>query len=178
MPVLSTTFGCLRPWESGDAPALANYGNNRKIWLNLRDGFPHPYTLENARSFLEHMAHQDPITFYAIATPQEAIGGIGISLNQDVHRLTAELGYWLAEPFWGRGIVSEAVTRFSRFSLDEFGLIRLYAEPYASNPASARVLEKAGYTLEGRMRASVFKDGRILDQMLYSLVRLPTQTDP
>lgn len=171
MTSILTSFGCIRPWEEQDAEALARYANNRKIWLNLRDGFPHPYTLEHARAFLLRMRGQNPPTFFAIATPEGAVGGIGVSLNQDVHRLTAELGYWLAEPYWGRGIMSEAVASFSDFAFERFGLVRIYAEPYATNPASGRVLEKAGFILEGRMRCSVLKDQQILDQLLYAKVR-------
>lgn len=173
---LPTSFGSIRPWNAGDAGALVKYGSNRKIWLNMRDGFPHPFTESSALGFLEAVGRQDPTTFFAIATPEEAIGGIGVSIGQDVHRFTAELGYWLAEPFWGKGIMSEAVARFSDFAMQQFGLVRIYAEPYAANPASGRVLEKAGFTLEGRLRCNVFKDGRVLDQWMYARVlpdRLP-----
>jgi RimJ/RimL family protein N-acetyltransferase len=151
--------------------ALVKYANNRKVWLNLRDAFPHPYTAASAAAFLEMVERQDPTRFFAIATPQEAIGSIGISLNQDVHRLTAEMGYWLAEPYWGKGIMTETVARFTDYAFARFPLVRIYAEPYAHNAASCRILEKAGYVLEGRLRGSVIKDGRILDQLLYAQVR-------
>jgi [ribosomal protein S5]-alanine N-acetyltransferase len=168
MLTISTSFGELRPWRHTDAEALVRYGNNRKVWLNLRDGFPHPYTPKDAQVFLERMTRSTPATMFAIATFEEAIGGIGFSPNQDVHRLTAELGYWLAEPYWGRGIMTEAVTKLTDYALEQFGLMRVYAEPYAPNTASCRVLEKAGYTLEGRLRNSVIKDGHILDQFMYA----------
>jgi ribosomal-protein-alanine N-acetyltransferase len=160
-----------RPWRADDAGALVKYANNRKVWLNLRDAFPHPYTAASAQSFLEMVGRQSPTTFFAIATPEEAIGGIGISINHDVHRLTAEMGYWLAEPYWGKGIMTETVTRFTEYAFNRFSLLRIYAEPYANNARSCRVLEKAGYTLEGRLRSSVFKDGQILDQLLYAQIR-------
>ena len=161
----------IRPWRTCDAGALAKYANNRKVWLNLRDAFPHPYTAASASAFLEMVARQNPTTFFAIATPQEAIGGIGISINHDVHRLTAEMGYWLAEPYWGNGIMTETVARFTEYAFENFSLVRIYAEPYAENASSCRVLEKAGYTLEGRLRSSVIKDGQILDQLLYAQIR-------
>jgi RimJ/RimL family protein N-acetyltransferase len=168
---LATSFGSIRPWTPQDRTALLKYAGNRKVWLTLRDGFPHPYTEADADRFFELVRNQEPLTFYAIATPDEAIGGIGITQNGDVHRLTAEMGYWLAEPYWGKGITSEAVTRFTEWAFDHFGLLRIYAEPFATNTSSCRVLEKAGFTLEGRMRSNVIKDGQILDQMLYAKVR-------
>ena len=138
-----------------DAAALRRYANNRKIWINLRDVFPHPYTLQDAIAFLGCVAQEKPETAFAIATPTEAIGGIGLRLGVDVHRKTAELGYWLGEPFWGRGIVSEALAAFTRYAFETFDLQRIYAEPFADNAASVRVLEKAGFTCEGRMRRSI-----------------------
>jgi ribosomal-protein-alanine N-acetyltransferase len=171
MEIITTSFGMLRHYQAGDAPALAKYGDNRKIWANMRDGFHSPYEEEHARAFLEGVAKQSPVTFFAIATPEELIGGIGISLGQDVHRLTAEIAYWLGEPFWGRGIVTEAVAKFSDYAYEKFGLVRIYAEPYATNLGSCRLLEKAGFTLEGRLRCSAIKEGRVIDQMMYARVK-------
>ena len=170
MPIM-TSYGMIRQWEESDVGALAKYANNRNIWLNLRDGFPYPYSRENAQAFLQTASCQNPVTFYAIATQEEAIGGIGITLNEDVHRLTAEMGYWLGEPYWGKGIMTETVTSFTDYVLEHFGLVRVYAEPYAYNASSCRVLEKAGFVLEGRMRSSVIKDGQITDQFLYARVK-------
>ena len=161
----------LRDWQEEDAPALAAHADNRKIWSNLRDQFPHPYRLEHAREFIRRAGEASPRTVFAIATDDEAIGSIGLMPGRDVHRFTAELGYWLAEPYWGRGIVTMAVQAAVLYAFEELGLRRVYAEPYATNPASARVLEKAGFRLEGRLRASVFKEGRVLDQLLYAIVR-------
>jgi ribosomal-protein-alanine N-acetyltransferase len=166
-----TSFGQIRTWQPSDWDALVKYANNRKIWLNLRDMFPHPYTIESAQAFLEMVAKQNPTTFFALANEQEAIGAIGLMLNQDVHRLTAELGYWMAEPFWGKGIVTEAVIKFCDFAFEHFQLILIYAEPYADNAASCRVLEKAGFALEGRLRCSAIKDGVVRDQIMYARVR-------
>ena len=117
------------------------------------------------------MSRQNPITFYAIATQEEAIGGIGITLNKDVHRLTAEMGYWLGESYWGKGIMTETVIKFTDYVFEHFGLVRVFAEPYAYNGSSCRVLEKAGFILEGRMRSSVIKDGQITGQFLYARVK-------
>ena len=161
----------IRCWEKEDAPAIAKYANNRKIWLNLRDRFPHPYHLSDAEAFLTKVFEQQPITFFAIANEQEAIGSIGLMLGEDVHRCTAELGYWLAEPFWDKGIMTEVVSKFTDFAFEIFELNRIFAEPYIGNTASVRVLEKAGFVLEGTLRASVFKDGKVLDQFLYAKIR-------
>ena len=161
----------IRDWKRDDAPALSRNANNPKIAVNLRDSFPHPYTLSDAESFLTRVDSQKPRTSFAIATASEAIGSIGLMLGQDVHHLTAELGYWLAESYWGRGIMTSAATEVSDYGFREFGLNRIYALPYAHNLASMRVLEKAGFTFEGRLRASVVKGGKILDQNMYAKVR-------
>jgi RimJ/RimL family protein N-acetyltransferase len=117
---------------------------------------------------LEATFKSEPITDFCIEVNDAAVGGIGIHLGIDVHRHTAELGYWLGEEFWARGIMTEAVGAFSDFCFDTFSLRRIYAEPFANNPASARVLEKAGFTLEGRLKSNVFKDGKLLDSLLYA----------
>jgi len=160
----------IRDWQKDDAPAIVKYANNRKIWQNLRDLFPHPYGPADADTYLKLVFQQDPRTYFALASEDEAIGSIGLGIGIDVHRFTAEMGFWLAEPFWNRGIMTDAVIRFTDYAFERFKLHRIYAEPYVSNPASAKVLEKAGYTLEGTLRANVFKDGRVLDQHLYSRV--------
>lgn len=161
----------IRSWHEQDAIALQRHANNRNVWLTLRDIFPHPYGLEDAKAFLNFVSAQTPEATFAIATPSEAIGCIGLTFGVDVHGQTAELGYWLAEPFWGRGIMSEAVAEFTRYAFDAFGIIRIFAEPFANNLASARVLEKAGFICEGTLRANVTKDGKILDSLMYAQLR-------
>jgi len=161
----------IRDWKDKDAPSLAHYANNRKIWMNLRDAFPYPYTLSDAKEFIVKVNALDPRTVFAIASRTEAIGSIGLGLGKDVHRFTAEMGYWLAEPFWNLGIMSAAIKIFSDFAMEKFNLNRIFAEPYASNPASARVLEKAGFIHEGIMKAHAYKDGKILDMYLYAKTR-------
>ena len=160
----------IRDWRMEDAPSIARHANNKKIWLNLRDIFPHPYTLSHARAYISNAITVNPATAFAIATPSEAIGGIGLVPGTDVHRFTAEMGYWLAEPFWGRGIMTRAVACMTAYAIGELKLHRVFAEPYTTNPASARVLEKAGFTREGVLRSNVYKDGRVLDQYMYSYI--------
>lgn len=168
--LLQLSHATIRPWRLQDAPSLARHANNRRIWINLRDGFPHPYTQDHAVSYIEMATGNKPETLFAICIDDEAVGGIGFTIKSDVERLSAELGYWLGEPFWGKGIVTEAVSATTRYAMQQFGLVRIYATPFRTNPASARVLEKAGYTLEGRMRKAVFKDGKIIDKLLYAFV--------
>jgi ribosomal-protein-alanine N-acetyltransferase len=160
----------VRSWRAGDGAALVKYADNRKIWVNLRDAFPHPYTRADATAWIAQASHQEPATQFAIASATEAAGAIGFLLQEDVYRRSAEIGYWLGEPFWGQGITTRAVRALTRYAFGHFDLVRLYATVFEWNPASARVLEKAGYTLEGRLRKSVIKDGQTIDQLLYARV--------
>jgi len=161
----------IRSWRSEDAPALAEGANNRNVWLGLRDLMPHPYTLQDAESHLQRGSESPNKRSFCIEIEGRAAGAIGLNLQEDVHRYTAELGYWLAEPFWGRGITTAAVTAFVAYSFQAWPLQRIFASTYSNNPASARVLEKAGFQFEGRMRKNVIKDDQILDSLLYAKVR-------
>jgi len=167
---LKTGKYMIRDWRTRDSSSIVKYANNKNIWANLRDGFPHPYQLSDAENFLSNVARQNPRTIFAIANNKEAIGSIGLRLGEDVHRFTAEMGYWLAEPFWNKGIMSNIVIRFAEFAFEKFALNRIFAEPYTENTASVRVLEKAGFVLEGTLKANAFKDGKVLDQFLYSKI--------
>ena len=158
----------IRPWRLDDAESLARHGNNRKVWLGLRDIFPHPYTIQDAHEFLHRTTSEQPETNFCVEVQGVAAGAIGIRLGHDVHRHTAGLGYWLGESFWGRGVMTEAVVTFTDFCFNNFSLRRIYAEAYANNPASARVLEKAGFVFEGRLKNNVIKDGKLLDSLLYA----------
>jgi RimJ/RimL family protein N-acetyltransferase len=160
----------VRSWQTSDVDSLVRYANNRKIWLNLRDAFPHPYTKHDGRDWVRAVRQQVPETSFAIAVGEEAVGGIGYVLHRDVERVSAEIGYWLGEPFWGRGITSEALRAVTEYAMHAHGLTRIYAVPFAWNGASCRVLEKAGYALEARLRKSAIKDGRLTDQMQYAFV--------
>ncbi len=162
---------CLREWQPSDAEAVAHYADNRAIWMNLRDGFPHPYSKVDADHFIQKAREMELPAFFAIATSTEAIGSIGISIRSDIHRHSAELGYWLGEPFWNSGIMTGAVRRICDFAFGDYKLARIHAEPFASNAASIRVLEKAGFEYEGRLRNSAFKNGQLLDQVIYARIR-------
>jgi [ribosomal protein S5]-alanine N-acetyltransferase len=157
----------VRSWRIDDLASLVSYANNRKIWLNLRDRFPHPYTTSAGRDFLRGIVIQRPETAFAIDVGGEAVGGIGFAMLPDVERVSAEIGYWLGEPFWGWGIASEAVAAVTQYAIETHGFTRMFAVPFASNAASCRVLEKAGYALEGRLRRSAIKNGEVIDQLQY-----------
>jgi RimJ/RimL family protein N-acetyltransferase len=164
-----TLPGCtVRPWVEGDAPALVRHANNPRIAANLRDRFPHPYEAVHATTFLHWVRQQAVETVWAIDVGGDAVGGIGVELRADVERVSAEIGYWLSEEFWGRGIATSALSAVSPAVMRRFELTRLYALPFADNRQSIRVLEKAGYMLEGRLRHSAIKNGFIKDQLLYA----------
>jgi RimJ/RimL family protein N-acetyltransferase len=161
----------LRPFRPEDAESIVRYANDRGVWLNLRDRFPHPYTPADAEKWL-HLASTLPAgSQFAITVGDNVVGGIGLHMQEDVHRLSAEIGYWLGRPFWGRGIATAAVRAVTAHAFATFDLCRLYAMVFEWNPASRRVLEKAGYTLEGRLRRSIVKDGKIIDAFLYAAIR-------
>lgn len=156
---------------AADDEAIAKYGNNRHVSINLRDSFPYPYTIADAKKWLKAVKKHQPEIGWAIASSHELVGGIGIHIQPDVYRHSAELGYWLGEQFWGRGIVTAAVKAVTEYAFTNFDLVRLLAGVFEWNPASARVLENAGFTLEARMRKAVLKDGKDIDQMMYVMLR-------
>jgi [ribosomal protein S5]-alanine N-acetyltransferase len=171
----------LRHWRAGDAPGIARQANDRRVWLGLRDAFPYPYLEEDGRRFLAMEKTMLPRSYFAIDVGGTLAGGIGYTLKDDVERIGAEVGYWLGVEFWGRGIATAALAALTRHAFRvQPELRRLWAVPLASNPASARVLEKAGYRREGTMRQSAIKDSQVHDQWLYAIVRddlIPTRSD-
>jgi [ribosomal protein S5]-alanine N-acetyltransferase len=160
----------VRSWSEADVASIALCANNPAIWRNLRDGPPEPYGEDDARAYITRVCEQRPEAAFAIAVDGTAVGSIGFTLGHNVERVSAELGYWLAEPYWGRGIATEAVRAVTAFAIAEHGLSRVFALPFAGNAASCRVLEKAGFTLEARLRKSAKKAGRVTDQFLYAFV--------
>ena len=163
----------LRKWRLSDAKDLAAALNNEKILNNLRDGLPFPYTEQDARDYIAAMlASDEDSTFaYAITQNDRAIGSIGAFRQENIHRQTAELGYYLAEEYWGRGIMTEAIRQLCGIIFDTTDILRIYAEPFAYNTGSRRALEKAGFVLEGIMKNNAVKNGKVLDMALYSLTR-------
>jgi len=158
----------LRPFQAGDAASIAACANDRRIWLQLRDLFPHPYALADAERYIERVCAVNPPRSLAIVVRESAVGGVGLELQTDVNRFSAEIGYWLGSAHWGQGVGSEAVRLATQWAMTAHGLLRIYAQPFADNLASRRVLERAGYAFEGTMQRSALKDGAVRDQCLYA----------
>src|ERR1051325_134962 len=158
----------IRPWEITDAESLQRHANNREVSRQLRDRFPFPYEIENARAFVDWVTKQPSPTVWAIDVKREAVGGIGIELHSDVERVSAEIGYWLGQQYWNRGIATDALKAVTTEAFKRLDITRLYAVPFADHAASVRVLEKAGYVKEGHLRQSAIKNGKIRDQFLFA----------
>ena len=163
----------IRKWELSDATDLAAALSNKKIQDNLRDGLPYPYPEQDGTDYISAMlsADENEIFAFAITVDEKLVGSIGIFRQGNIHRQTAELGYYIAEDYWGRGIMTEAVRQICRYVFDKSDIIRIYAEPFAYNAASCRVLEKAGFQYEGTLRSNAVKNGEIIDMKMYSLLK-------
>jgi ribosomal-protein-alanine N-acetyltransferase len=163
----------LAKWHVDYAGHVAEYANNKKIADNLRNVFPHPYTLDDAKSYVCSCAESDELgqICRAIMINGKAVGSIGIFLREDVYCKSAEIGYWIGEPFWGKGIMSSAIEELCSMAFKQYDIVRIFAEPYAHNIGSRKALEKAGFEMEGIMEKSVFKNGAIFDSCIYALVK-------
>jgi RimJ/RimL family protein N-acetyltransferase len=160
----------LRAPMLSDASAIAKHANDRNVWINLRDAMPHPYTLDDAQQWLGTMRDQDPVSMFVIDRDGEAIGAISLVLGSDIECRSAELGYWVGSEFWGRGIATAAVRRICAYAFEELRMLRVFATPMTGNAPSKRVLEKAGFTLEGIMRSCYVKDDIIVNAALYARI--------
>ena len=163
----------IRKWELADANDLSMALSNTKIQENLRDGLPYPYTEQNGIDYITEMlsADENEIFAFAVTAEGKAVGSIGIFRQGNIHRQTAELGYYIAEEYWGKGIMTEAVKQACKRVFDNSDIIRIYAEPFAYNTASCRVLEKAGFQCEGMLRSNAVKNGKVIDMKMYSLLK-------
>ena len=166
-------IGKIRPWKLSDAADLAAAISNKNILNNLRDGLPYPYTEKDGEDFISAMISADENSTFAFAITVEgkAIGSIAAFRQSNIHSRTAELGYYLAEPYWGCGIMTDAVKQICSYIFENTDIIRIYAEPFAHNTASCRVLEKSGFQCEGTLRKNAVKNGEILDMKMYSLLK-------
>ena len=163
----------IRKWELSDAKDLAAALSNNKVQDNLRDGLPYPYTEQDGKEFISAMlsADENETFAFSITVDDMVIGSIGIFRQGNIHRQTAELGYYIAEEYWGKGIMTEAVKQICEYVFGNSDIIRIYAEPFAYNIASCRVLEKAGFQYEGTLRSNAVKNDKVIDMKMYSLLR-------
>lgn len=163
----------IRKWRLSDAADLAAALSNKKILDNLRDGLPYPYTEQDGAAYISAMlsADENETFAFAITVDGKAIGSIGAFRQGNIHKQTAELGYYIAEGYWGKGIMTEAVKQLCAYVFEKSDILRIYAEPFANNTASCRVLEKAGFRYEGTLRSNAVKNGNVVDMKMYSLLK-------
>lgn len=163
----------IRKWKLSDAAALTVAISNKKILDNLRDGLPYPYTEKDGEDYISDMlsTNEDETFAFAITSDNKVIGSIGVFRQENIHRQTAELGYYISEEYWGKGIMTEAVKQICEYVFSNSDIIRIYAEPFAYNIASCRVLEKAGFQYEGTLRNNAVKNGKVIDMKMYSILK-------
>lgn len=163
----------IRKWKLTDAKDIAVALSNKKIQDNLRDGLPYPYSEQDGIDFISSMlsANEDETFAFAITLDDKVIGSIGVFRQQNIHRQTAEMGYYIAEEHWGKGIMTDAVKQICEYVFENSDILRIYAEPFAYNTGSCRVLEKAGFQYEGTLRNNAVKNGKVIDMKMYSLLR-------
>jgi [ribosomal protein S5]-alanine N-acetyltransferase len=166
--MLSEGVITLRPLQNTDAPILAQLANNKKIWDNLRDYIPHPYTQTDSEWFIGLCLQENPTLTFAIEHKGGLCGVIGLVPQKDVYRKSAEIGYWIGEPFWNRGIATTAVKLISQYGFNELNMVRIFTAVFDYNPASMKVLEKNGYKKEAVFKKAVIKNGEIWDEHRYS----------
>ena len=157
----------LRKWAEADLDSLVKYANNSNVAKWLTNGFPHPYTQEDGKAFLSMISNDNPTKVFAIEVNDEAIGSIGIFPQSDIHEKNAEIGFWLAEKYWGHGIITRVIQEVVKYGFQTFEIVRIFARPFSTNLKSQRVLEKAGFTLEARLKKALFKNGEFMDELIY-----------
>jgi RimJ/RimL family protein N-acetyltransferase len=158
----------LRKWSEADLDNLVKFANNQNIAKWLTNGFPHPYTFEDGKAYLSMVTNDNPTKVFAIEVNGEAVGSIGIYPQSDIHEKNAEMGYWLAEAYWGQGIMEKAIREIVEYGFQTFDIVRIFARPFSTNLQSQRVLEKAGFTLEARLKKALFKNGEFMDELIYA----------
>ena len=163
----------IRKWELSDAKDLALALSNKEIQNNLRDGLPYPYTEQDGKDYISAMlsANKNETFAFAVTADNKVIGSIGVFRQENIHKRTAELGYYIAQEYWGKGIMTEAVKQICAYVFGSSDIIHIYAEPFAHNNESCRVLEKAGFQYEGTLRSNAVKNGKVIDMIMYSLLK-------
>ena len=168
---LNSRVCIVRDWRPSDRASLIRFANNRNVWRNLTHKFPHPYTELDADLWFSLLAKMSEPTHWAIEVDTAAVGGIGVVLGEGIFSKSAELGYWLGEPYWGQGIMTAAVRVVSEHAMSRYGLHRLEAPVFEWNPVSMNVLEKSGFVREGVLRRRIYKDGKVIDAVMYARVQ-------
>ncbi|MEP7196546.1 MAG: GNAT family protein [Saprospiraceae bacterium] len=166
-----STIVKLRPWTLADLNALCKYGNNPNVANNLMNRFPHPYTWDKGMEFISNISKQNPREVLAIEYKSQAIGAIGLHPQEDIFFKNAELGYWIAEDFWGKGIMKSTIQLMLDYAFSNFDFERIFARPFGRNLASQKVLEKCGFTLEAKLYKTIFKNNQYEDEWIYSMRR-------
>ncbi len=161
----------LRPFRMSDKERLVELANNKNISINLRDGFPHPYNIDDAERFIKNCINQNPVLNFAIELDGLYVGNIGLVMGKDVYRKSAEIGYFLGEPYWNMGIMSEAVNLMVDFGFENLDIVRIHTGVFEYNMASQRVLEKCGFYKEAVFKRAVFKNRRIWDEVRYAKLK-------
>jgi len=159
----------LRPWHIDDLETLVSIANNANIAKYMADVFPHPYTHEKGKSFIEFATTNPTACIFAIAIDNKPIGSIGLHLQTDILRKNAEIGYWLAEEYWGKGIVTDAIKQIVKYGFENLDIVRIFARIYGTNIPSQKVVEKCGFKLEGKYKKTIFKNNEFLDELIYAI---------
>jgi ribosomal-protein-alanine N-acetyltransferase len=170
MEIKGTGF-MLRGWRLDDAESLQKHADNANVYSFLMDRFPHPYTMTDAVNWINLMLQQQPVITFVIAVDDKLAGVIGLEMRDDIYRKAPLLGYWLGEEFWGRGIATEAVKLITNYAFSTLDIERIQAGILSNNPRSMRVLEKAGYKMEGVLKNNIFKNGVVLDEWIYGKLK-------
>jgi len=161
----------VRKWDEADLNSLVKYANNWNIAKWLTNGFPHPYTRADGEAYLSMIAKDNPVKVFAIDINGEAVGSIGIFPQSDIHEKNAEMGYWLAEEYWGQGIMTKVIQEIVEYGFRTFDIVRIFARPFSTNLKSQRVLEKAGFVFEARLKNALFKHGEFIDELIYAKLK-------
>jgi len=159
----------LRPWMIDDLDSLVMFANNNNIAKFMMDKFPHPYTREAGENFINFATQESPVNIFAIEVEGKAAGGIGLHPLQDVERMNAEMGYWLAEPYWGKGIITKAIMQMVDYGFTNFPIHRIFARPYGTNAGSQKALKKAGFSLQATLPKWAVKNDEELDILIYTI---------
>jgi len=167
----STIVYKLRKWNDADLNDLVKYANNQNVAKWLTNQFPHPYTKEDGKTYLSMIANENTIKVFAIEVNGKAVGSIGVFPQSDIHEKSAELGYWLAEEYWGQGIMTKAIQEIVEYGFRTFDIVRIFARPFSTNRKSQRVLEKAGFVFEARLKNALFKNGEFMDEIIYAKLK-------